>query len=315
MRAYNFLLGLFFLCSLSLLAQEGESTKPYLTFKVGQSSSNSYTKGEPAVFTATYPANDTVDNSFLINGYAELAINFENTDWTFGIAGEVQKNTLIDKEQDVRQFGVTFGNNFPIRGKKSDPDEFGPDRPLKGLLVFSGSLKYSEDRVKETEAFQGHIGLTYEQTDNRAGIFNTKRFYPKHQTKEDFGYYLLFRHDYNFGLGYIGGDENVLFGKMNLQFNAHPLGGLMKKLLDQREFLMLRFTYDARAPFIGSTDLDEHPLRTFSGGIKYKIKKNNVVELSYNWNKGANPFAGLDNQEFETIVVKVSMDLNNKKGS
>lgn len=292
--------------SQSPVLQETDST--FLTFKMGQSSTNSFTKSEPFQFLATFPKNDTLKNSWLINSYAELAWNNEKSGFRFGIVGEVQKNTLIEKVQDVRQFGVSFSKdiripfNYEVDGKIY--------KATKGVVVISGSIKSSNDLVLKKRSGQAHIGFSYSSYRNPNTWLSSDIYYPSFD-KGKFGRIMLFNHTYNFGLGYLGGNEKVLYGKADFQITTFLLGGLMCKTLGQYDFLKIKYNVSTRTPFSGAPISEQNPLRVFSAGVNYKINETNAVELSYNWNKGADPFAGLANQNYETILIKLKISLNN----
>lgn len=289
------------------VVKELDST--YFTFKLGESSTNKFTKSEPFKFLATFPNGENAENSWLINAYSELAWNKESIGLTIGVVGEIQKNTLIEKEQDVRQLGITFTKDIPFFFNYTvDNEKF---RAVSGALVASGSLKHSYDNIKNESAFQAHLGLAYSSYRNKNALISSDVTYPSFDEGK-FGRYLMFNHKYNLGLGYLGGDEKVLFGKADFQFTSYLLGGLMCKTFQQYDFLQVKYNISARAPFIGDPTVNQNPLRVLSAGVNYKINETNVIELSYNWNKGADPFAGLANQDYETLLVKLKVSLNNE---
>ena len=261
------------------------------------------------VLERTSCARIEVKNSWLVNSYAEFAYNREATGLSIGVFGEIQKNTLIEKEQDVRQFGVTFGKDIamPLREENGTIIK----DLSRGVHMFSGSLKHSYDNIKNETAFQAHLGFAYSSYTDKNTWLSTDIYYPSFDEGR-LGRVMLFNHKYNLGLGYLGGSEKVLFGKADFQITTFLLGGLMCRTFQQFDFLQVKYSISARAPISGETTLNQNPLRVLSAGINYKINETNAVELTYNWNKGANPFAALANQDYETILLKVKLSLNNK---
>ena len=288
---------------------EKQLDSTYITFKMGQSSTNKFTKDEPLKFLATFPNNSEVENSWLVNAYTELAYNREQSGLLIGVTGEIQKNTLIDKEQDVRQFGLTFAKDlripftYEVNGEKV--------RATQGAIVFSGSLKHSYNNIKKESAFQAHLGFSYSTYTNQNTFLSSDVYYPSFH-EGSFGRIMMFNHKYNLGLGYLGGEEKVLFGKADFQITTFLLGGLMCRTFQQYDFLQVKYSISARAPISGTPISEQNPLRVFSAGINYNINETNTIELSYNWNKGADPFTALANQNFETILIKLKVAFNNE---
>ena len=68
---------------------EKQLDSTYITFKMGQSSTNKFTKDEPLKFLATFPNNSEVENSWLVNAYTELAYNREQSGLLIGVTGEI----------------------------------------------------------------------------------------------------------------------------------------------------------------------------------------------------------------------------------
>ncbi len=302
MKKYNLIIILCVFAFATINAQNTEDTdsipNPYFSLKLGQSSDNAFTKSKPAQLIASFPTGDSIPDSYLINAYSEFSLNWFEGDLSIGVTGEIQKNTLIDKEQDVRQFGLTFLGKIPNKGN--------------GQFVVSGSLKQSKDLIKDQNALQAHAGIKYHDFRNKNWLFKTQTVFPYDDQKGDFGHYLAFRFDYSTGLGYIGGDEEVLFAKVNTQIEAFPLYGLFKKEFKQPEILFVSYNLNARSAISGDTTLDINPLHTFSAGSSYKINEETTLSLAYNLSKGANPFAGLANQEFRSLTVKFIIDISNK---
>lgn len=290
-----------------------KKTPPYFSLKIAESSDNAFTKGNPAQISATFPGNDTLSDSWLLNSFVELGLHLEQHDLVIGITGEVQKNTLIDIEQDIRQYGLTFTKGFSIFDRNMEnPYGSGSPKIEAAKFIVSGSLKNSYNKISKQNSFQAHAGVTFSREKrNRFSFFNVNQLFPDESTV--FGRFLQFSHNHNIGLGYIGGDEDVLFGKLDLQVSAYPLSKIIEGWTKQSQFLFVNFSYNARTEVSGDTDLDTNPFRTLSGGIQYQINKNNTFQIAYNWIEGANPFTALAAQDYQTLVAKVKITLDSKK--
>jgi hypothetical protein len=302
MKAYSFIV-LIILFGMSISHAQSNNSESSISINLGQSSQNKFTKSKPAQLIATFPGNDTIPNSYLINGFAEVEyskLRDKKFSYAFGIVYEVQKNTLISKEQDVEQIGITATQIFPLDYEKS-----------KGQITLSENLKYSQDLVKRTDAFQAHLGIKYEDFRSKNILFVDGAI-PLIGYKEQSDALLSFRWDYNLGLGYIGGDEKVLMGKANFSISAFPFFGLLNSWIKQPEMLFASYVIDARAPFVGDTELDINPKRTLTLGLAYEINKKSKVSIGYAFNDGADPFSGLDNQDFNTLSLQINLTLNSK---
>lgn len=271
-----------------------------IAINLGQSSQNKFTKSKPAQIVATFPGNDTISDSYLINGYLEIEYLKERQNaftYALGIAYEVQKNTLIDKEQDVKQIGITatqiLANNY------SD---------TKGQFILSENIKYSQNFIKKTDAFQAHLGFKYEDFRPK-NIFFVDGAIPLIGYNQKPDGLLSFRWDYNLGVGYIGGDEEVLMCKANFSISLFPLYGLLNEWIEQPEMIFASYVLDMRTPFVGDTDLDINPKRVVTFGIAYNINDKSKLALGYAFNKGADPFSGLDNQDFNTLSLQLNLAL------
>ncbi|MDG5493178.1 hypothetical protein [Psychroserpens sp. SPM9] len=299
MKTYKIFLVLILCVSVCYAQDNTEQKAPQsISINLGQSSQNKFTKSNPAQVIATFPNNDTIADSYLINGFLEIEYLRQRTNtfsYTLGIAYEVQKNTLINKKQDVQQIGITasqiIANNYD---------------DTQGQYIVSENVKYSQDFVNKTKAFQAHLGLKYEDF-RPTHIFFVDGAIPLLGFNGEKDGLLSFRWDYNLGLGYIGGDEDVLMAKANFSISAFPFYGILNNWLDQPEIIYTTYVMDLRTPLIGNTDLRLNPKRTFSFGLAYVINKKNKIALGYNINKGADPFAGLDNQDFDTLTFQVTM--------
>ncbi len=290
-----------------------ENVPPYFTFKIAESSDNAFTRNRPGQISATFPGNDTISDSWLLNSFVAFGLNFEKSNLVIGITGEVQKNTLIEKEQDIRQYGLTFTKGFVIPNRNLQ-NPYGNSIPVveASRFIISGSLKNSYNKIVKENSFQAHVGVTFSRAKRSTFSFlNINQLFPDENT--NFGKVLQFTHNHNVGLGYLGGNENVLFAKLGLQLSAYPLRKILESWIKQNQFLFIDFTYAARTEVSGSTDLETNPYRTLSSGIQYRIDKNNTFQIAYNWIEGANPFTALATQDFQTLVAKIKITLDSKK--
>ena len=70
---------------------------------VGKSSDNSYTKGKEAEVIGTFPDSTDAKHNWLTNAFVEFGITTTSSRWSFGLTGELHRNTLIDKEKDLHE--------------------------------------------------------------------------------------------------------------------------------------------------------------------------------------------------------------------
>jgi hypothetical protein len=300
MKSLNSLCCILLLSALPVSAQKrvlsGPADTIRINFSVGKSSDNTFTKSKSAEISALFPDNDTVKKSWLINSFAEFGLISDSTRWSLGMVGEIHKNTLVAKEQNVFQYGLSMGRIFSKRDKVTGASVY--EVPL------SLSLKYSIDHVKKSETFQAGIGLQVNLFQG-CSFLKTQTQFPRLGTFP--GKIIEFSHNHNLGMTYLGAKENVLLGQFDFEFNAFLLPYLSDKWIHRKDLFKAQFTFNGRTPLLGSTDLELNSLITFQAGINYAFDAKNSIELAYSRTRGADPLNGLSNQEFEMLSAKIKI--------
>lgn len=281
-----------------LLFNSGYIFAQNISVNIGKSTTSSLTKNKPSQIIATFPENDTLKNSWLVDGFLELKFNDVISNYNFGIVSELHKNNLIGKEQDVLQFSFTVEKDYLFYDKKDQ---------LFFRIISSSNLKYSNNKIKEKKELQGNLGFTLslEKSDKLRFLQpNTKLI----NIKSLFAKFFTLSHNHNFGLGYIGGEENVLLGDASFGLTLFPLSGFTYKF-KQPELFQISWNVNARTPILGNTDIDLNTLQTLSIGFSYKINDKSSAGIAYSWQEGANPYTRLENQTFETIFAKLKLTI------
>jgi len=85
---------IFCLLSIGLINAQSDGIVHYYETKIGQASDNTFTQSEPAQLIATFQNNDTISDSYLINGYIDAGWVKEREGYyqKVSLAYEVQKN-------------------------------------------------------------------------------------------------------------------------------------------------------------------------------------------------------------------------------
>ena len=83
---------------------------------IGKATSNSLEKAKPAQIIATFPKTDTIADSWLVDGFIEYSRTDIIRNIEFGAFLEIHKNTLLEKAQDVNQFGLYVKHIFVVEG-------------------------------------------------------------------------------------------------------------------------------------------------------------------------------------------------------
>ncbi|GAA3623031.1 hypothetical protein [Flavivirga jejuensis] len=271
-----------------------------LKLNIGKASDNTFTKSEGAEIIGTFPKNDTIKKSWQTNAYLELGIVSESSKWSIGLVGEIHRNTLIEKEQNVKQFGVNLGKIIMFRDKVTNVSNM--EIPL------TLSLKKSKDEIKDTNTFQGIFGLSINKFKGSSSLLKTQTQFPR--ISSFVGQLIGFSHNHNIGLAYLGGDEDLLLGQFDFEFNTFILPSLSDKWTDRTDFFKIQYLFKGRTRFSsGETSLDLNNYRSFQTGINLSFNKKNSIELAYAWIKGAAPLKGLANQNYETLIAKVKISI------
>ena len=269
-----------------------------INLSIGKASDNQFTKSEGAEIIGTFPENDSISNSWLTNAYLEFGMVSDSTHWSIGLVGEIHRNTLVEKKQHVEQLGVKLGKIIAFKDKKTGASNF--------EIPITIGLKQSKDFVKNTTAFQGTLGMSFNKFKGTP-LLKTQTAFPKFNS--GFGRILQFSHNHNSGLSYLGGNENVYLGQFDFEINTYFLPTLSDKLINKKDLFKLQFKYSGRTELFGKTDLDLNSLISFQTGVNLTFNKKNSLELVYVWNQGANPLKGLENQKYESLIVKVKVFL------
>lgn len=277
-----------------------------ISIDIGESTTNKLTKNKSAQLLATFPKNDTLDNSWLVDGYIEIKFNDIPGAFNVGILKEIHKNNLITKEQDVRQFGVTFEKDFSIYKSSTTSDGDVEKTPLSKFII-NTTLKHSNDLIKIEKSLIANFGTSFslERTSKKWRFLqtNTRLINIK---EHFFAYIFTIKHNHNLGFSYISGNDSVLLTDASFNINLYPLSRLMNKI-EQPDFFQVQYNINARKEVFGETDRDLNTLHTLSAGINYKINDKSSIGISYGFQDGANPYTALDDQNFETISAKLRL--------
>ena len=296
---------------------------------IGKSTSNSLEKAKPAQLIATFPKNDTISNSWLVDGFIEYSRSDIINNIEIGAFIELHKNTLLSKEQDVTQFGLNLKRIFEIK--------------RENWIWFNTTLnlKKSNDRIKREKAFQSILATTVQLISTKNDKFRFLRVQTSLINEEsNLSDYFNISHNHSFGLGFIGGEEDILLFNGNLELNIYPLSTLFykkkkKKLSEElktskindsiqlqntritiekeaRRFaniLVLKGEVMGRELVSGSTNIDLNTFIKFSGGLNYNITEESAIGIMYGWQKGADPYLGLNNQTFSSITATFKLSI------
>lgn len=273
------------------------ATSQKLSLNIGESTTNSLTKNKPAQVVATFPESDSLKDSWLMDAFIELKLNNLLKYGNLGFFTEFHKNNLIGKEQDIYQLGLSVENDFPFYDKSNQ---------LFFRIISNSNIKYSNNIFKKKEEFQGNIGFSFslEKTKHLRFLQTNTRLININSLMAKF---FTLSHNHNLGLGYIGGNENVLLGDASFDLSIFPLSGFTNKI-KQPELIRLNWSINARTPLLGNTNIDLNTLNYLSVGLNYALNKSSIG-ISYSWQKGANPYTRLENQEFKTLSAKFKITI------
>ena len=299
---------------------------------IGKSTSNSLEKAKPAQIVATFPKNDTISDSWLVDGFIEYSRTDIIKKLEIGAFVEIHKNTLLAKEQDVTQFGLNLKRIFVAMNKKK-----------KTTIWFNTTLnlKQSNNRVKREELSQSILATTAQLIVTPSSfwrVFRADTQLINEQSKtSDF---INISHNHEFGFGYIGGEENIVLFNGSFELNFYPLSTLFYKKRKQKlesdanvsaiaspvqqnnvritiekearrfaNIFVLKATVAGREILSGETDTDVDTFIKLSGGLNYSFTDKTSMGLIYGWQKGANPYNGLSNQTFSSITATLKLSI------
>lgn len=300
---------------------------------IGQSSDNSHTKSLPAQFISTYPSDPDKENSHSINGFIDL--NFSkilknNSKIKFSIFYERHKNTLIDKKQDLYQFGIGMDNTFSL-----------PSESLNPLYLLTNvSIRKSEDKIEQKKGIQylAYTSFTWSKNSDNTFIsfLKPKRVYPgndrtnitetdskkeeneklKEKRKLDWSSmhisdFLQLKHDHSIGLEQIGYEKLTMF---NASFNidVYPFSGLLYSAFGKYQILKIHYAITYRE------NLNEYNGELYIGSLikkgvslNYNVdeKEKTVFSLGYEYSDGGNPLKGLKDNSFGQLTIGAKVNL------
>ncbi|MEM5563964.1 hypothetical protein WNY78_02560 [Psychroserpens sp. AS72] len=296
-------------------------------FSTGQASDNKYTKSLPASFIATYTENDTISNSYAINGYFGVDFKLGDKDspkWKFSANAELHRNTLISKEQNTTQFGVSVNYLIPLF--------YSDDTKLYPCLILSPefSFKHSDDKIKDKKGLQYlsylslSLPLSFENEDGEPSLLNFFRpniIYPgdvrgnSDGTKKKYGYYISdwiqLKHFHSVGIEHVG-YESLSMLNTSFGIEIYPLSGMLYNVFKQYGIFQFRYNIVNREEISsGDTDLYIGALSSFAIGLNYKFDKDGKTAISfgYEYNNGGNPLKGLDDNEFGQLKLSAIVNL------
>ncbi len=269
-----------------------------ISVSIGEATTNTLTKEKPSQIMATFPKDENLSDSWLVDGFLELKYNNASNMFAIGVVGELHKNNLVSKQQDAFQFGVTAEKDFLIKGSED----------INHLRIISSlNFKHSEDKIKDTKGVQSNIGLTLALEKSTSLRFLQTKTRLINMTSP-FANAFTLSHNHNFGIGYIGGDEKVVLGEYSFSLNLFLLSKITNTF-NQPELFQLAYNVNGRTEFAGETDLDLNTLQVFSAGLNYLINDKSSIGISFSRQSGANPYTGLSNQTFENISAKLRLTL------
>ncbi|MDR7127685.1 hypothetical protein J2X69_000013 [Algoriphagus sp. 4150] len=304
MKSHNILfitLAFTVLLSISSTSAQSHQNQPRdsVIFKltIAKASDNDFTKGQSAEFIGTFPSSDTVSNSWLTNAFIETSVGTAISRWSFGLTAELHRNTLIEKKQDVRQFGVSVGKVFVLQRE--------PIGSSSLEMPVTLNFKKSEDKIKDTEELQAILGLSFDRYVG-AQVFRTKSLFPAYG--KGLPQVFMFSHNHNFGLAYLGG-ENAVLGQFDFEFNLFLLPILSDLWVERFDLFKAQFSYNGRNEFIGDANRDLNSQFNFQVGINLPFGSDdqNSLGIAHDWINGADPLKGLDDQQYRTLSVKAKI--------
>ena len=280
---------------------------------IGQASDNKLTRSEPARLVATYPGEDTVKNNFLINTF--VSVNIHWLESTISLIGEIQQNTLINKEQNVLQLGGKIEKSFALIQELN----VRRNHSIQKLLLYSEmSVKYSSDRIKDEKSLQMIFSNSFSiptPFDNE-WLNLTRPFViwpPDENNKHlsETSKWIQYKHMHNIGLEYIGNDDLVMING-SFSIELYPLSGLLYTFVQKYGILQLRWIYINHFDISDAdTRLYIGPQNTYGAALNYKFdpKGESAISIGYEYIKGGNPLKGLDKVEYGTVTFNAKVNL------
>ncbi|MCI2230308.1 hypothetical protein MC378_14105 [Polaribacter sp. MSW13] len=306
------------------------------SISIGEASDNIYTKSLPAKYIATYPSDPTKSNSYSINGFVALNFNYGATKKyptsRVSIFYELHKNTLIKKEQDVYQLGLSFskicefGNDkAPIYIQPEISIKFSEDREeqKKGLQYLAyTSFKWSKDSSTEfiNYLLPDRVYPTNDRTniptDENTTIKEGKELLKKHR-KIDWSKklypsdYLQIKHTHSIGLEHIGYEKLSMFN-VNLNLEIYPFSGLLYSAFGKYQILKFNYSFSHRSKLNTSeSNLFVGNLINKGVSLNYAIDDDGKTSFSlgYEHSDGGNPLKGLKDSTFGQLSIGAKINI------
>ncbi len=304
--------------SIPVLTSDGlkKSKKGFIKkLKIGQSSDNTYTKGEPAQFVGTFPenTNDSIRDNYKVNAYLDIEfINWKR----LSVSGQAewQKNTIISKEQDVVQFGVGLGYQVILSKfqNSASSDRITVTTIDPNVVVYPTlSVKSNNDRVKDKRGIVGSFGLStrfFKEWDHLD--FLRPGNYSPGMGENGFDW-IQIKHTHNIGIDYLEvGEDNLYMANASFNLEVNPFNGFFKRILGFYGFLQLKYAIEHREK-LNSSEIEAGSLITKGIAFSYRFDEDggNTITIGYDKIDGANPMKGLEKQEYGQIAFKLKVSI------
>lgn len=268
-----------------------------ISVSFGQASDNKFTQTEPGKFIANFPADKTVKDSYSANGYLALNFDLSRSKTTVSLTGELQKNTLLAKQQDVQQYGLKVAQIVPFSGTLQNP--------IFAMYV-DASAKYSRDRVLDQEGAQMILALNFDYSNALPGIANyitPNKFHPESGCwVTDV---LQYRWRHSLGIEHIG-YESLTMGNATLGVELYPFSGLLHKVFKKFDLIQLKWSIVERFKIGNSSStLYTGTLKTYGAALNIMFDKEgtNAVTIGYEHVDGGNPMKGLSDQKYGQLAI------------
>lgn len=264
------------------------------SLSIRQSFDSKFEQGEPATLTIVFPQDTSSSNSYNVNLAIGIDLFNENELFSLDPTFELNKNTLISKEQDVVKYGFAFEWDL----LDMDDTNWTPN-------IF-GKANYKNDEIRMTESLEAMIYLTplFQGT----GLSPTKFYIPERIT--DLGF-LEFNYNPYIGIEYenkYSSDSETEEGITRLYFR---LKANLLVLPDQtNRNLSIAYNYYFRYDTEDSNNFNSrsHPLTTVSLSYKFSEiagKTNSSASIGIDYINGENPSNGFEEQEYFSLVLKL----------
>jgi hypothetical protein len=299
--------------SVNCHSQISLSKNGVLNLSLGQSSDNSFTQSGPAKIVGTFPGNDTLKNSYLVNSYIAFTYSLP-LHLKISLIGELQKNTLAEKKQNVQQIGVQISKLIAIL---KHSDAFQSVQDIVVCTEISG--RYSNDKINKKEGLQFvlsnsfHMPSVFKGNKKWLNAFVPYKIYPADDNSSaDKNKWIQYKHTHNIGIEDIRVEKLTM---VNLTFGLelYPFSGLLYEHFKKYGLLQLKWSYVDRIDISNSkTLLYVGPMHTLGANINYKFDKDgdNAISFGYEYVDGGNPMKGLANQSYGQLTLNAKVKFN-----